>query len=98
MSSEALHLATIGPERIIELERSQKALVEAHLHTLDPVLETRREAAYVAMKRFLDHGYGKPVAAPALRIPMICDWTPSSGIDPAGVPEIPSFLQSEVKR
>jgi hypothetical protein len=96
MSSEALRLATIGPERIIELERSQRALVEAHLHILDQVLETRREAAYVAaVKKFRDHRRGRPVAAPVFRFPMSCDWTPSASIDPSGVPDIPESLRRE---
>jgi hypothetical protein len=52
---------------IVQLERKQKALAEAYLHDPDPDRATQREAAYVAaVKRFRDHGYGKPVAAPAL--------------------------------
>jgi hypothetical protein len=93
LSSEVLRLATIGPERVIELERSQKVLVEAHLRASDPAIEAQRETAYVAaVKRFRDHGYGKPVAAPAFRVPTICDWEPAPSIDPASVPVIPEFL------
>jgi hypothetical protein len=94
MSPEALRLATLGPERIIELERSQRALVEAFLHSPDPERAAEREALYVAtVKRLRDRGYGRPVAAAAFRSLVGCNWAPSPNIDPAGVPEIPEFLQ-----
>jgi hypothetical protein len=50
------------------------------------------------VKRFRDRGYGRPVAAPTSRYLTSCSWTPSPGIDPASVPEIPSFLKREVVR
>jgi hypothetical protein len=66
-SLEALRLATIGVDGVLQLERKQKALVESYLHDPDPDRATQREAAYVvAVKRFRDRGWGKPVAAPAL--------------------------------
>jgi hypothetical protein len=98
-SSEALRLATIGAERITRLEQERRAAVEAHLHDPDPDRATQREAAYVAaVKRFRDHGLGKPVAAPTLRIPTSCDWEPAPSIDPAGIPVISEFLRREVVR
>lgn len=99
MSPLELSLATLGDERIVRLEQEQGALVEAHLHNPDPSRTAEHEAAYTAaVKRFRDHGYGKPVAAPASRILTNCNWTPAPSVDPAGVPVIPEFLQREVVR
>ena len=94
MSAAALRLAIIGDERVLRLEQEQRAIVEAHLRGS----AVDRGAFYVAaVKQFRDHGWGKPVAAPAFRFPVSCDWTPSSSTDPADVPTIPEFLQREVK-
>ena len=69
-----------------------------HLHS-PAARAAEREALYVvAVKRFRDRGWGQPVAAPAFRSLVSCDWAPSSSIDPTGVPEIPSFLKREVVR
>jgi hypothetical protein len=97
MSPEALRLATLGPERIIELERSQRALIEVHLHNPDTTRAAEREALYIAaVRRFRDRGYGKPVAAPASRYLTSCNWAPALGIDPAGVPDVPESLRRQV--
>jgi hypothetical protein len=88
MSSVALRLATVGPDLAARLEREQRAAIEVHLHDPDEVRAAERETAYVAMVK-----RGRPVPAPALRIPTSCDWEPASNIDPASVPGIPAFLR-----
>jgi hypothetical protein len=99
MSSATLRLATTGAERITRIESEQRALVGAYLHNPDPDRAARREAAYVAaVRRFRDHGWGRPVSAPALRIPTSCNWEPAPSIDPAGIPVISEFLPREVVR
>jgi hypothetical protein len=92
MSPEALHLAVVGPELVVRLEREQRALVEAFLHGPEPARAAEREAAYVAaVKRFRDRGYGRPVAAPAVMSAVGCDWEPCA--HPADdFPELPAFL------
>ena len=101
MTPRALHLATIfEPEqftRFSRLETEQKATVEAHLAIRAAerkAREAEREVLYIeAVRRFRDHGYGKPVAAPAIRSPVSCDWVPASNISPSDVPSIPEFLR-----
>jgi hypothetical protein len=88
MRSVGLRLATAGADRAAQLEREQRAAVEAYLHDPDSTRAAQREAAYVAtVKR------GRPVPTPALRIPTSCGWEPASNIDPASVPDIPAFLR-----
>jgi hypothetical protein len=90
--AEALHLVTLGDERILQLEREQKALTEARLHNPDRARAAEREKLYVAtVRRFRDRGYGKPVAAAAVRILTDCSWEPCE--HPADdFPELPAFL------
>jgi hypothetical protein len=92
MSSATLRLATTGAERITRIESEQRALVGAYLHNPDPDRAARREAAYVAaVRRFRDHGWGKPAAAPEVMSSAGCSWTPCD--HPAGeFPELPAFL------
>jgi hypothetical protein len=93
MSSTALRLATVGPDLAVRLEREQRAAIEVHLYAPDQARAAEREAAYVAAAK-----RGKPIAAPALRIPASCGWEPAPNIDPASVPDIPAFLRREVAR
>jgi hypothetical protein len=96
MTAEAVRLVTVGSEAVVQLERKQRAIIEAYLHTPDPDRAAAREAEYVALvRRLRDHGYGKPVAAPATRSGASCDWTPSPNIDPSDVPPVPASLRRE---
>jgi hypothetical protein len=92
MSPQVLRLATIWVDRVVQLEQEQKAVVEAYLHHPNQARAAERETAYVAaVRRFRDHGWGKPVAAAALQIPTSCDWAPCK--HPADeFLELPAFL------